>query len=48
MELAQQIDEMWESGELDPAVVEEAIALLDAGEIRVAEPPTATGSSTSG
>jgi 2,3,4,5-tetrahydropyridine-2,6-dicarboxylate N-succinyltransferase len=29
---------MWESGSLDPAVVEEAIALLDAGTIRVAEP----------
>ena len=38
MGLEQQIDEMWESGSLDPAVVEEAIALLDAGAIRVAEP----------
>ena len=38
MALEQQIDEMWESGSLDQAVVEEAIALLDAGEIRVAEP----------
>ena len=49
MGLEQQIDEMWESGSLDPSVVEEAIALLDAGAIRVAEPlPTAAGSSTSG
>ena len=38
MGLEQQIDEMWESGSLDPAVVEEAVALLDAGTIRVAEP----------
>ena len=38
MELAERIEEMWESGELDAEPVEEAIALLDAGEIRVAEP----------
>jgi 2,3,4,5-tetrahydropyridine-2-carboxylate N-succinyltransferase len=38
MTLAAQIDEMWESGELDGAAVERAIASLDAGEIRVAEP----------
>ena len=38
MELARRIDELWESGELDPAPVEDAIALLDRGEARVAEP----------
>jgi 2,3,4,5-tetrahydropyridine-2,6-dicarboxylate N-succinyltransferase len=38
MELADRIEEMWESGALDSGPVEEAIALLDAGEIRVAEP----------
>ncbi len=37
MELAQRIDELWESGELEPEPIEEAIALLDAGEVRVAE-----------
>jgi 2,3,4,5-tetrahydropyridine-2,6-dicarboxylate N-succinyltransferase len=37
MELAQRIDELWESGELDPEPIEEAIALLDRGEVRVAE-----------
>ena len=37
MELAQRIDELWASGELEPEPVEEAIALLDAGEVRVAE-----------
>ena len=37
MELAQRIDELWESGELDPEPIEEAIALLDRGEARVAE-----------
>ena len=37
MELAQRIDELWESGELDPDAIEEAIALLDRGEARVAE-----------
>ena len=36
--LAQRIDEMWESGSLDAAQIEEAIAQLDAGTIRVAEP----------
>ena len=41
MGLEQQIDEMWESGSLDPSVVEEAIALLDAGTIRVADPAAA-------
>jgi len=38
MELARLIDELWESGELDPAPIEDAIALLDRGEARVAEP----------
>ncbi|HJS49533.1 MAG TPA: 2,3,4,5-tetrahydropyridine-2,6-dicarboxylate N-succinyltransferase [Gaiellaceae bacterium] len=38
MELARRIDELWESGELDPAPIDDAIALLDRGEARVAEP----------
>ena len=38
MELSAQIESMWEADELDPAPVEETIRLLDAGEIRVAEP----------
>ncbi len=38
MELAQQIEEMWESGALDAGPIERAIALLDAGTVRVAEP----------
>ena len=37
MEVAQRIDELWESGELDPGPIEEALALLDSGEVRVAE-----------
>ena len=37
MELAKRIDELWAGGELEPEPVEEAIALLDAGEVRVAE-----------
>ena len=37
MELAQRIDELWVGGELEPEPIEEAIALLDAGEVRVAE-----------
>ncbi len=37
MELARRIDELWESGELDPAPIDDAIALLDRGEARVAE-----------
>jgi 2,3,4,5-tetrahydropyridine-2,6-dicarboxylate N-succinyltransferase len=37
MELREQIDELWESDALDPAPIEEAIALLDRGELRVAE-----------
>jgi 2,3,4,5-tetrahydropyridine-2-carboxylate N-succinyltransferase len=37
MELQKQIDELWESDALDPAPIEEAVALLDRGELRVAE-----------
>ena len=37
MELARRIDELWAGGELELEPVEEAIALLDAGEVRVAE-----------
>jgi 2,3,4,5-tetrahydropyridine-2,6-dicarboxylate N-succinyltransferase len=37
MSLAEQIDTLWETGELDPAPIEEAIRQLDAGEIRVAD-----------
>lgn len=37
MELASQIEELWESGELDPEPIEEALRLLDRGEARVAE-----------
>ena len=37
MEVAQRIDELWESGELDAEPIEEALALLDSGEVRVAE-----------
>ncbi|HSF61635.1 MAG TPA: 2,3,4,5-tetrahydropyridine-2,6-dicarboxylate N-succinyltransferase [Gaiellaceae bacterium] len=38
MELAQRIDELWDSGELDAAPITDAIALLDRGEVRVAQP----------
>jgi 2,3,4,5-tetrahydropyridine-2,6-dicarboxylate N-succinyltransferase len=38
MDLAQRIDELWEADELDQVAVEEAIAALDCGEVRVAEP----------
>ena len=38
MDLAQRIDELWEADELDGEVVEEAIAALDRGAVRVAEP----------
>ena len=38
MELEERIEALWQSGELDPAPIEEAIALLDRGEVRVAEP----------
>jgi 2,3,4,5-tetrahydropyridine-2,6-dicarboxylate N-succinyltransferase len=37
MKLAQRIDELWESDELDSEPIEEAIALLDRGEVRVAD-----------
>ena len=37
MELARRIDELWEHGELEPEPVEEALRLLDRGEVRVAE-----------
>ncbi|CAN5216087.1 2,3,4,5-tetrahydropyridine-2,6-dicarboxylate N-succinyltransferase [soil metagenome] len=37
MEVAQRIDELWDSGELDPEPIEEAIALLNRGETRVSE-----------
>ena len=36
--LRERIDELWESGELDAEPIEEAIELLDRGELRVAEP----------
>ena len=38
MDLPRRIDELFEAGELEAAPVEEAIRLLDAGEVRVAEP----------
>jgi len=37
MGIASRIDELWETGSLDPAPIEEAIALLDRGDARVAE-----------
>jgi 2,3,4,5-tetrahydropyridine-2-carboxylate N-succinyltransferase len=37
MELARRIDELWETGDLDAAPIEEAVAMLDRGEVRVAE-----------
>jgi 2,3,4,5-tetrahydropyridine-2-carboxylate N-succinyltransferase len=37
MELAARIEELWESGELDAEAIESAIALLDRGQVRVAE-----------
>ena len=42
MELARRIDELWEAEELDPVPIEEAVAMLDRGEVRVAE-RTASG-----
>ena len=41
MELARRIDELWEADELDEGIVEEAVAALDRGEVRVAEPSEA-------
>ena len=38
MGLAEHIDELWNTGAIDPVPIEEAIALLDRGEVRVAEP----------
>ena len=38
MDLARRIDELWEADELDESIIEEAIAALDRGEVRVAEP----------
>lgn len=38
MDLSQRIEELFEAGEPETAPVEEAIRLLDAGEVRVAEP----------
>ena len=37
MDVAGRIDELWESGELDPGPIEEAVRLLDRGQARVAE-----------
>ena len=37
-DLRERIEELWERGELDAEPIEEAIALLDRGEVRVAEP----------
>jgi 2,3,4,5-tetrahydropyridine-2,6-dicarboxylate N-succinyltransferase len=37
MDLAKRIDELWVADEVDGAVVEEAIAALDRGDVRVAE-----------
>jgi 2,3,4,5-tetrahydropyridine-2,6-dicarboxylate N-succinyltransferase len=37
MELSTRIDELWEAGEIEPEPIEEAIAQLDAGDLRVAE-----------
>ena len=38
MELAARIERSWESGSIEPDAVEEVIAQLDRGELRVAEP----------
>jgi 2,3,4,5-tetrahydropyridine-2,6-dicarboxylate N-succinyltransferase len=38
MDLRERIDELWQSDELDPEPIEAAIARLDAGDVRVAEP----------
>jgi 2,3,4,5-tetrahydropyridine-2,6-dicarboxylate N-succinyltransferase len=37
MDLAAQIDHLWDQDELDPAPIEDALRLLDRGEVRVAE-----------
>ena len=41
MDLARRIDELWETDDLDQAVIEEAVEALDRGEVRVAEPSEA-------
>ena len=41
MSLADDIDGLWETGSVEAGPIEEAIRLLDAGEIRVAEPTPA-------
>lgn len=41
MELAARIEELWGAGEVEPAPIEEAIRLLDTGQVRVAEPTPA-------
>jgi 2,3,4,5-tetrahydropyridine-2,6-dicarboxylate N-succinyltransferase len=38
MGLRERIDELWDAGELDPEPIEESVRLLDAGDVRVAEP----------
>jgi 2,3,4,5-tetrahydropyridine-2-carboxylate N-succinyltransferase len=42
MDLARRIEELWEADAVEPGPIEEAIALLDRGEVRVAE-QTETG-----
>ena len=37
MDLARRIDELWDANEIDAPIVEEAIAALDRGDVRVAE-----------
>jgi 2,3,4,5-tetrahydropyridine-2,6-dicarboxylate N-succinyltransferase len=41
VDLASRIEELWEAGTVEEAPIEEAIRLLDGGEIRVAEPSDA-------
>ena len=41
MDLAERIDGLWDADELDPEPIEEAIARLDAGEVRVVQPSDA-------
>jgi 2,3,4,5-tetrahydropyridine-2-carboxylate N-succinyltransferase len=41
MDLAHRIDELWDADELDQGAIEEAVAALDRGEVRVAEPSEA-------
>jgi 2,3,4,5-tetrahydropyridine-2-carboxylate N-succinyltransferase len=42
-ELRERIEASWDAGEPDADAVEAVIGLLDRGEVRVAEPPTASG-----